>query len=85
MTKMYAYTADHFTYFSTLSDERTVTTTITARIFCNKAQVATLSFTGVARCHKNDTFDYTTGVTVSTLRAEQALYNYIVDKNINQF
>lgn len=85
MTKMYKYTAEYFTYVSTRLDESTVTTTINAKIFCNKAQVAILPFTGVARCHKNDTFDYVTGVTISTLRAEQLINDYLTDKNINQF
>ena len=85
MTKMYKYTAEHFTYVSTLLNERTVITTINAKIFCNKAQVATLPFTGAARCHENDTFDYVTGVTISTLRAEQLINDYLTDKNIDQF
>lgn len=85
MTKAYEYTADRFNYGSTRLDDKTVMTTIAARIYCNKAQVAILTFTGVARCHENDTFSYTTGVIISTLRAEQKLYNYLVDKNINQF
>lgn len=40
------------------------------------------TFEGVAACHPNDTFDFSKGVAVATLRAKQAISNYIFEKSL---
>lgn len=40
------------------------------------------TFVGVASCHPNDTFDFSKGVAVATLRAKQVISDYIFEKNL---
>jgi len=71
------YTITNKVYFSQQINKKTVVTTIYAN-FNRHGQGYVTCGKGTARCHPNDTFVYTAGVSLSTIRAERDLYNKIL-------
>lgn len=71
------YTIINKVYSSQQIDNKTVVTTILAK-FRRYGIVRSICGSGKARCHPKDTFIYTAGVSLSTVRAEKDLYNQIL-------
>lgn len=71
------YTIINKVYSSQQTDNKTVVTAILVK-FNRHGIIRSICAGGTARCHPNDTFVYTAGVILSTIRAEKDLYNQIL-------
>lgn len=82
---MYTIDKDTAIYKSEQIDVREVLTSIKVAVYHNNKLLYWKEFLGRATCHPYDTFNYTIGVIVSTMRAEKAITDFLFEKNLNLF
>ena len=76
------YTYEILNYSALCEDGKKVHVYLEIEITLNGRGVSYRTFEGVAACHPNDTFDFSKGVAVATLRAKQAINDCIFEKSL---
>ena len=76
------YTYEILNYSALCEDGKEVRVFLEIEITLNGRGVSYRTFTGVAKCHPKDTFDFSRGVAVATLRAKQAINECLFEKNL---